>query len=62
MVWRWVSISLFIIGILSLPFWPYSKEFTIYPTAFCWFLTVLTLLVSIFGKRGSELWRHKGQG
>jgi hypothetical protein len=60
--WKWISAALFIVGILVLPYWPYSQNWTIYPSIFCWFLTVLTLLVSIFAKRGSSLWRHKGQG
>ncbi len=62
MGWRWVSLGLFILGIICLPLWPYSGAFTIYPAAFCWFLAILTLLVSIFAKRGSAVWKHKGQG
>lgn len=62
MDWKWVSLVFFLLGIACLPFWPYSSSWPIYPTVFCWFLAVLTLLVSIFAKRGSSLWKNKGQG
>lgn len=59
---KWVSLVFFLAGILCLPVWPYSSNWLIYPTAFCWFVAVLTFLVSIVAKRGSALWKHKGQG
>ncbi len=59
---KWVSLAFFILGIVCLPVWPYSSSWRLYPTIFCWFLAVLTFLVSIFAKRGSTVWRHKGQG
>ena len=62
MDWKWASLAFFIVGIVCLPFWPYSRNWSIYPAAFCWFLAILTFLVSIFAKRGSTVWKHKGQG
>ena len=63
MDWKWVSLAFFILGIICLPVWPYtSRWYFIYATGFCWFIAVLTFLVSIFAKRGSTVWRHKGQG
>lgn len=62
MDWKWVSLVFFVVGIICLPIWPYSHAWMPYPTAFCWFIAVLTFLVSIFSKRGSAVWRHRGQG
>ncbi len=62
MAWRFLSLSFFILGIVCLPVWPYSSSWRFYSTAFCWFLAVLTFLVSIFAHRGSSVWKHKGQG
>ena len=62
MDWKWASLAFFILGLLCLPVWPYSASWPIYPTAFAWFVSLLTLLVSIFAKRGSTVWKHKGQG
>lgn len=62
MDWKWVSLAFFILGIVCLPVGPYSVTWRIYPTAFCWFVAVLTFLVSIFAKRGGTIWKHKGQG
>lgn len=62
MDWKWVSLGFFILGILCLPVWPYNSQWRMYPSVFCFFITVLTLLVSLFAKRGSSVWKHKGQG
>jgi hypothetical protein len=62
MDWKYVSLAFFIVGILCLPVWPYSAGWRLYPTIFCWFITVLTLLVSVFAKHGSVVWRGKGKG
>lgn len=60
--WKWVAIAFLILGAVALPFFPYSHSWSIYPSIFCWFLAVLTFLVSIFSKRGSTVWHHRGQG
>jgi hypothetical protein len=62
MDWKWLSLALFILGIVCLPLWPYSLNWSIYPSVFCFFLAVLALLVSVFAKRGSAIWKDKGQG
>jgi hypothetical protein len=62
MDWKYASVAFFLIGIACLPLWPYSQNWSIYPSIFCWFVTVLTLLVSIFAKHGSEIWRGRGHG
>ncbi|HZQ52224.1 MAG TPA: hypothetical protein VFB14_08510 [Bryobacteraceae bacterium] len=60
MDWKWVSLVFFIAGIACVPLWPYSLNWTIYPMAFCFFVAVLTLLVSIFSKHGGVIWRDRG--
>lgn len=62
MDFKWVSVFFFILGIICLPVWPYNASWRFYPSAFCFFVGLLTLLVSIFAKRGSTVWKHKGQG
>ncbi len=62
MDFRWIALAFFILGIVCLPVWPYSTNWMIYPTAFCWFIAVLTFLVNLFGKRGSTIWKGKGKG
>lgn len=60
--WKWVALILFVMGILVLPFYPYSLNWSIYPSIFCWFLMVISLAVSVFSKRGSIIWRGRGHG
>jgi hypothetical protein len=62
MDFRFVSLSFFILAIIALPFWPYSAHWTVYPSVFCLFIAVLTFLVNLFGKRGSTVWKGRGQG
>lgn len=59
---KWVSLCFVILAILCLPVWPYSAQWRFYPAAFCVFVAVLTFLVSIFAKRGSTVWKGRGQG
>jgi len=61
---RYVSIVFFLLGIAFLPFWPYSSAWNwrLFPSVFCFFVAFLTLLVSVFAKRGSNVWKHRGQG
>ncbi len=62
MDWKYASLAFFVLGIICLPFWPYSLNWSIYLSIFCWFVTILTLLVSVFAKHGSALWRGRGHG
>ena len=62
MDFRFVALGFFILAILCLPFWPYSARWTIFPSAFLLFLAVLMFLVNLFGKRGSSVWKGRGQG
>lgn len=62
MAWRFISLAFFVLGIILLPVWPYTRGWAAYPTIFCWFVGVLMLLVSIFAHRGGPVFRHKGQG
>jgi hypothetical protein len=62
MAWRIISLILFIAGIFAMPLWPYSRNWSVYAPGFCWFLAVLTFLISIFARRGSEIWKNRGQG
>jgi hypothetical protein len=61
-LWKWIALAFFILGFVVLPLFPYSVNWSIFPTAFCWFVAVLTFLVSIFSKRGSTVWKNRGQG
>jgi uncharacterized membrane protein len=62
MGWRIISLILFVIGIFVMPLWPYSRNWSVFAPGFCWFLAILMFLVSIFARRGSEIWKHRGQG
>ncbi len=62
MDFRWIALAFFILAIICLPVWPYSGHWTVYPSAFLIFLAVLIFLVNLFGKRGSTVWKGKGQG
>ncbi len=61
---KWVSLVFLLLGIAFLPFWPYASTWNwrLFPTVFCFFIAVLTFLVSIVAKRGSTVWKHRGQG
>ncbi len=58
---KWISLCFLIPAIVCLPFWPYSASWSFYPSAFCVFVAILTFLVSVAGKRGSAIWKHRGQ-
>lgn len=62
MDWKWVSLAFLLLAVICLPFWPYSLNWSIYPSIFCVFVAILTFLVSVFAKRGSAVWKSKGQG
>ena len=62
MGWRLVAILFFLAGIAAMPLWPYSQQWSIFAPAFCWFLAVLAFLISIFARRGSTIWKGRGQG
>jgi len=62
MGWRILSLVFVLIGVLVMPTWSYSQNFSIFAPAFCWFLAVLFFLVSIFARQGSAIWRHRGHG
>jgi Sec-independent protein secretion pathway component TatC len=61
MFWRYVALVFFILAFVCLPVWPYSQTWTFYPMGFCFFLTALALLASVFARRGSSIWRSGGQ-
>jgi hypothetical protein len=62
MDWRIIAAIFLALALGCLPVWPYSHGWTFLPSIFCLFVMVLTLLVNLFGKKGSTIWRHKGQG
>jgi uncharacterized membrane protein len=62
MGWRILSIVFVLAGILAMPAWPYSQNWSIFAPAFCWFVAILFFLVSIFARHGSAVWRHRGHG
>ncbi len=62
MAWRLIALFFFLVGIAVMPLWPYSQNWSVFAPAFCWFVTVLFLLISFFARRGSAVWKHPGQG
>jgi hypothetical protein len=62
MGWRILAFLFVIAGILAIPLWPYSQNWSIFAPAFCWFLAILSFLISIFARRGSAIWKDRGQG
>jgi hypothetical protein len=60
--WKWIALGFLILGVAVLPVFSYSLSWSIYPSLFCGFVAVLVFLVSIFSKRGSAIWRDRGQG
>jgi hypothetical protein len=62
MGWRIVSAIFVLLGIACFPVWPYAVSLPIYLSGFCFFVAVLTFLVSIFARRGSAVWKGRGQG
>ncbi len=66
MGWRLVAMIFLLLGIAGLPFWPYPRPWpgyaSIWISGFCFFVAVLTFLVSIFAKHGGLLWRGRGHG
>jgi hypothetical protein len=59
MDWKWISLGFVVLAVICLVL---REPWSIYATAFCFFVAVLTFLVSIFGKRGSTVWKGRGQG
>ena len=66
MGWKIISLFFLLAGILSLPIWPFGhpwpSDASLAICGFCFFVAGLTFLVSILGRRGSTIWRHRGQG
>jgi hypothetical protein len=62
MIWRVTSLLAWIISLIALPIWPYASGWSIYPSGFFFLIGLVTFAVSFFGRRGSELWHHRGQG
>lgn len=63
MDWKWISVAALVIGFFFLPFWPWiHQEWWIYAVFGCVFIAGLSFLISLFGKRGSVIWKDKGQG
>lgn len=62
MGWKLISGVFFLLGITFLIWFAYDRSWPIYAAAFCLFVAILTLLVSIFARRGSTVWQGKGNG
>lgn len=66
MGWKVVSIVFFLAGIGFLPFWgydrPWPNEASLPICGFCFFVAILTFLVSVMARRGSTVWKGRGQG
>ncbi|HEX4809047.1 MAG TPA: DUF3309 family protein [Bryobacteraceae bacterium] len=62
MGWRVISLIALFIALIALPIWPFSSRWTIYPSGFFFLIGIVTFAVSQFGRRGSPIWRNRGQG
>ncbi|HEX4772023.1 MAG TPA: hypothetical protein VH351_14400 [Bryobacteraceae bacterium] len=51
-----------LLALLSLLAWRFVGWATIYLSGFFFFIAVLLFLISVFGRRGSSVWRSRGQG
>jgi hypothetical protein len=60
--WKLVSVLFLICGIGCLIWFAFDRSWPIYAAAFCFFVAILTFLVSIFARRGSVVWQGKGKG
>lgn len=55
------SIALFI-SLFTLPIWPFTSHWTIYPSGFFFLIGLVTFAVSFIGSRGTPVWRPKNTG
>lgn len=66
MGWKVVSLVFLLAAIAFLPFWPYPRPWptgaNVVISGFCIFVAILSFLVSIMGRKGSVLWKDRGQG
>jgi hypothetical protein len=62
MLWTIAALVALILCVATLPVWPYSGPRSLYLCMFFAFAAALLFLVGIFGRRGSALWKDKGQG
>ena len=57
-----VSLVFFIGCIVFLVWFAFDRRWPIYAAAFCFLISVVTLAVSIFARRGSTVWQGRGKG
>lgn len=62
MGWKLVALLFFLAGIGCLVWYGFNRSWPIYGAAFCFFLAILTFLVSIFARHGSTVWQGRGKG
>jgi hypothetical protein len=62
MVWRIVGLIAWVISLIALPIWPYSPQWTIYPSGFFFLIGLVSFAVSFFGRRQTPLWSPKKDG
>lgn len=62
MGWKIISGLFLILAIAFLVWFAFDRSWPIYAAGFCFFVAVLTFLVSIFARRGSIVWQGKGKG
>jgi hypothetical protein len=60
--WKLISGIFFVLGIVFAVWFAFDRSWPIYAAAFCFFVAILTFLVSIFARRGSALWQGRGKG
>jgi TRAP-type uncharacterized transport system fused permease subunit len=61
MGWKLVSGLFLLLGIVFLIWLAFDTSWPVYAAAFCFFIAILTFLVSIFSRRGSRVWQGKGK-
>ena len=61
MGFRVVSLIFFLGGVAFAVWYIFSHSWHGYAAAFCWFVSILTFLISLVARRGSTFWRGKSQ-
>ena len=55
------SIALFV-SLFLLPIWPFSAQWTVYPSGFFFLIGLVSFAVALIGRRETPIWRPKKTG
>jgi hypothetical protein len=60
--WKLIAGVFLALTIGFLIWFGFNRSWPIYAAGFCFFIAILTFLVSIFARHGSTVWQGKGKG